>query len=125
MLLRKNPNITTFVDSNAFGPDDKFDTSQDGFQIAVALDSEIGDVSEAARYFKFVARLYTQAGEKSYSKYYPLHPCSEEDYAKFYPTEKRSAVSVQRYRDNGGMFCLDWQAANLEMYGSWRVDSSY
>ena len=123
--MRKDPNITTFVDGNAFGPDDKFDTSQDGFQIAVAVDSSSGDLSDAARYFKFVARLYTQTGATYESTYYPLHPCSEEDFAKFHPTEKRSAAAVQRYRDKGGMFCLDWQAARLEIYGSWKVDNNY
>ena len=125
LLMRKNPNITTFVDPNAFTQADTFNTGEEGFQIAVALNNYGKDAVEQARYIKFVARKMIQNGDDWTVTYYPLHPCTDEDFAKFHPSEMRSTDAIDRYRNEGGMWCMDWQAAQIEVYGTWRVDSVY
>ena len=55
---------------------------------------------------------------------YELHPCTEEELEKFYKTATFSYDSLEKYKTGGGLFCLDWNAANFTLYGSWR-DSNY
>ena len=50
LFLRKNPAITTFTDPNAFGPEERFSTGIDGFQIAIAADHFSEGVRKDPRY---------------------------------------------------------------------------
>ena len=54
-----------------------------------------------------------------------MKPCTKEDFEKFYTVEKRSASLFASYQANGGLFCIDWQKVNLELYGTWQFDSHY
>ena len=54
-----------------------------------------------------------------------MQPCTDEDFKKFYPIEKRSAAMFESYRKNGGLYCIDWQNAKMELFGTWRYDSHF
>ena len=125
LFLRKNPAITTFTDPNAFGPEERFSTGIDGFQIAIAADHFSEGVRKDPRYLQFIARLYLDTRGTVTSKYFRMYPCTEEDFEKFYPVEKRSKSMLDNYRKDGGLHCIDWQNADMEVFGSWRFDAIY
>ena len=54
-----------------------------------------------------------------------MHPCNEEDFQKFQPVEKRSASVFDSYKKNGGLYCIDWQSEDLDLFGSGRFDEYF
>ena len=67
---------------------------------------------------KWVARYREQDGNVIHSnKLFELHPCTDEDLAKFHPPEKRSVNSLERLKKGGGLFCLDWDELDLDIFG--------
>ena len=54
-----------------------------------------------------------------------MHPCTKKDFDKFYPIEKRSANIFESYKKDGGLYCIDWQDKDLELFGSNKVDEHY
>ena len=94
-MTRSNPIIREFVDQDAFGPEDKFDTSGRDFQLAIALSDVNGKILTNSRYIKYLVRLYKQQGQTVDVKHYPMHPCTSEDFHKFYPIEDRSIAAVE------------------------------
>ena len=125
LFLRKNPAITTFTDPNAFGPEQTFSTGVDGFQIAIAADHFTQGVRKDPRYLQFIARLYFDNEGSISSKYFKMHPCTEEDFEKFYPIERRSASIFESFKKDGGLYCIDWQSAGMDLFGSERFDETY
>ena len=57
--------------------------------------------------------------------YYPMHPCTEKEFSRFNPASNRSSKKMDNYQEDGYLMCLDWRAANFELYGTWRVDTDY
>ena len=67
---------------------------------------------------KWVARYREADGSKTLRRnLYELHPCTEKELEKFHPPEKRSIGSVDRLKKGGGLFCLDWENLDLDIYG--------
>ena len=54
-----------------------------------------------------------------------MHRCTEADLAKFYEPEKSTKPRVEAFRETGGLFCLDWQKLNVELYGYWQAAANY
>mmetsp|Transcript_42764 Transcript_42764/g.56462 ORF Transcript_42764/g.56462 Transcript_42764/m.56462 type:complete len:190 (-) Transcript_42764:1262-1831(-) len=48
----------------------------------------------------------------------PLHPCTDEDFSKFDAPERRSVDRATKYREQGGLFCIDWEKANFLLFGA-------
>ena len=54
-----------------------------------------------------------------------MRNCTESDFDKFYEPSKLIAHKVDRYKKKGGLFCVDFEAANIELYSSWIYDRDY
>ena len=47
-----------------------------------------------------------------------LHPCTDEEFLKFNPPDSRSVSRAKFYKENGGLFCLDWKQAGFKLWGA-------
>ena len=67
---------------------------------------------------KWVALYREQEGKVRYDlQLFDLHPCTNEELAKFHPPEKRSVSSLERLKEGGGLFCLDWNSLDFDIFG--------
>ena len=55
----------------------------------------------------------------------PTYECQDSDYAKFYEPIPESKKKVQSLREQGGLVCIDWSTAGLELYGTWATGDTY
>ena len=48
-----------------------------------------------------------------------MHPCRDEELSRFYPpADKATETKVNRLKEAGNLFCIDWDQANKKLYGS-------
>ena len=116
LLERKNPTINTLVDSDE-GADAEFDTSSNGFQFAFALADINKEPLEDAKYLKWFARVRKRNNGKDSFRLVATYKCTERDYMKFYPPQKASRNMVDSYRSSDSFYCIDWDSADLVLYG--------
>ena len=53
-----------------------------------------------------------------------LHECTEEDYAKFYPPDETASNTVKKFKEKGGLFCIDWTQVDFSLFGH-KSDQEY
>ena len=97
-----------------------FDISEENFIMAFAIeDYTTSQPRIDPRFVKWNARyiVYTD-NEITEEKLVTLVPCTEIDFARFNPVEIRSQDSVKKYKEEGGMFCLDWDKENFKLFGT-------
>ena len=120
MIERKKPSIITNVDENAFIDGEEYNTREENFMIAVGARNYISGQKDDARFVKWVAMLTKGSESGPVLENHELHPCSVEELEKFDETATIAKDSIEQYKRDGGLFCLDWKAANLTLHGSWR-----
>lgn len=120
MLMRHDPVINTYVEEDGL-QDMVFDTKNSDFQIAVGLGKYLTNiVYNDPHYLHWIASFYIAGRDENdpESKKVKMHPCTTEDYAKFFPTAAPFRNEIDNLRQQGGLFCLDWQKEGVELFGS-------
>ena len=46
-----------------------------------------------------------------------LHPCSAKEFEQFYEPDYASQIMAKKFREWGGLYCLDWKTAVFELQG--------
>ena len=61
---------------------------QEEFMMAFAFETTYGKIIDFdSRYVRWVSRTWEQVGDQSIIKYYPLHPCTEQEMSEFVEAE--------------------------------------
>lgn len=77
-----------------------------------------GEVKNDSKVFKWVAKYVTAVSGTPAETYIKLHHCTGSDFARFHQPAKHSEARIQNLNDSGGLFCIDWQSADIELYGA-------
>ena len=119
LVNKHSPQVLSYEVADAFGEDDRLDTSQSDFMLAVALeDFNTGEIKKDPRYVKWYAEyLDNDMGVKTKTEV-PMHECSEEDYAKFHTPNDAALERLERIKENGGMMCIDWKRDSVVFSGN-------
>ena len=125
MIERKNPTIVTNVDEAAITGGEIYNTAKPDFMMAVGANNFYTGDKNDMRYFKWILDYSVFSAEGSKQYYYELHPCTEEDLDKFYEPDTTSAEKIEKFKEQGGLFCFDWDSAALDLYGTWTSDVNY
>ena len=48
----------------------------------------------------------------------PLYPCTQTDFERFYPVKAQQMEELAIWKENGGLYCLDWANMEFDLYGS-------
>ena len=79
------------------------------------------------RYVQWMARTWHYFDGVRVQKYYPLHPCTEEEMSKFFPPESEdTANEIEKLLEIQNLFCLHPSANDFYLLGSWlkNIDST-
>ena len=98
LLTRHNPTVNSYeVSIDSFDDQvSKFNTSDDGFMMAFAIDSDNG-LKQDPRFIKWVARYIQIIDGETVVRNILLQPCTEEDMQKFNPPDSNSVVWLERH----------------------------
>mmetsp|Transcript_15874 Transcript_15874/g.19999 ORF Transcript_15874/g.19999 Transcript_15874/m.19999 type:complete len:157 (-) Transcript_15874:1317-1787(-) len=120
LYTRKNPTINTYPRKEAFSNDERFNSKDEDFMMAFALEDFFTSESLSdPRYVKWFAHYSIIVGGEWRSRELPIYPCKEEDYEKFYPIDERSASRLSRFKSEPDqqLQCIDWDNSDIDLYG--------
>lgn len=46
-----------------------------------------------------------------------MHECTDEDYDRFFPPYERDESRLKKFKKNGGLYCIDWDAQDIDIFG--------
>ena len=117
MIIHKNPNIVSNEIQLEAGK--IYATAQDEFMMAFAAESySNGNGISDPRYVRWITGYKIRIGTEWSVKYYPMYQCRDEDFTRFFtPDTKKTEIKVQRLREGGHFYCLDWKALGFDLYG--------
>ena len=106
LLNRKSPSITSYTQSVEEGS--KFDTNEEDFVIAFALENFFDGLKDDPRFVQWIAKYsYAESDGTYHVINYPMHRCTDEEMAKFDPPDQASKVKVERYKQVRGFYCFE------------------
>ena len=114
LIEKKNPEIITNIEKDAFREGDNLDTTEDDFMMAFALEDFFRGSLNDPRYIRWNARYVVAHSDGSFTtNYIPLHPCTESDLSNLKSMDKRTSDKLKKMREKDGLFCLDWAKAKI------------
>ena len=106
--------------------DEKFATAdREDFMMAFQAATWLDGVRDDPYYVKWMATYWIFENGEYSTRSIPMRDCTDSDFEKFYPPSKESKSQVDSFRNDGGLVCIDWQAAELELAGTWISGDSY
>ena len=122
----KKPSIASFYQDLDVGPENAFNLGSDGFMIAFGIETYIDGLRNNPRFLKWIVRnrIVSSEGERKFI-YHPVRNCTKSDFDKFYEPHKQVKHKIDSYKQNGGLFCVDLKAANIDLYSSWIYETDY
>ena len=110
MLLRKRPEVISFVDEEGVPPDLKYKIRDVPFKMAFSVKNWFSGQKNDPRYVQWVlTHIINDPDAVPVFKEtnYPTHVCTEEDFKDFYEIDTNSAAFVEKLKENDLWFCFD------------------
>mmetsp|Transcript_35495 Transcript_35495/g.43460 ORF Transcript_35495/g.43460 Transcript_35495/m.43460 type:complete len:199 (-) Transcript_35495:1675-2271(-) len=120
LVSRQNPFVNTFVKVDAYGDEEIFATGQNSnFMMAFALEDYItGEIKDESRFLKWYAEYTIEVDNVKKARSVPIKTCTADDLAKFETPERRSKKRLKGLEAGGGLLCVDWASAGVDLWGS-------
>ena len=121
LITFHNPNVTEHLEKTVFDSSEQLDLNKIGFKLAFSVTGyHSRELKNDPRYVKYLVRIFGIKDGKEYEKFIPYHKCEEKDWAEFPPASKASSYAIEDIKKDPkrGMFCLDWSAQELLLYGN-------
>ena len=120
----KSPSITAFsqkIDEGA-----RFNPAQEEFMMAFTIEHFQEGVKDDPRFVQWILNYSSADKDGKYSIIsYPMHQCRPDEMAKFYPADFSSTKKVEKFKKEGGLYCIDLPEEGLDIYGYWQSGSDY
>ena len=120
LINHKNPLVNTIIDKNAVSNEEKFEfAKQPDFMMAFALErTTTNERLEDPHFVKWFAEHWSSQDSIMTKKAIKMHKCTPQDFEKFYEPNVKSINRFTQFKENGGLYCIDWEEADIAVWGS-------
>ena len=129
MLSRANPNISSYLQTNALDSSQVVNFKDNGVRFAFGVEGYLDkQLKDDPRYVKWIVRFVTKVDGVKEERFVDVHKCTAADLDEFAPPSNDSAALLEAYKTDPdrNLFCLDWDELGDDL-AIWGVqdDASY